>query len=138
MICSGHEDRVLLRLATGEAIGSQLVARQAPLAARRQWLADHLQLRGGVVLDAGAVRALQEEGKSLLPVGGKGVTGEFERGEVVAVVDIDGLEIARGLTNYSAGEARRIAGKPSSAIETILGYMDEPELIHRDNLVLLA
>jgi glutamate 5-kinase len=138
VICSGHEDRVLLRLATGEAIGSQLVARQAPLAARRQWLADHLQLRGGVVLDAGAVRALQEEGKSLLPVGVKGVTGDFERGEVVAVVDIDGREIARGLTNYSAGEARRIAGKPSSAIETILGYMDEPELIHRDNLVLLA
>jgi glutamate 5-kinase len=138
VICSGHEDRVLLRLASGEAIGSQLVARQAPLAARRQWLADHLQLRGGVVLDAGAVRALQEEGKSLLPVGVKGVTGEFERGEVVAVVDIDGREIARGLTNYSAGEARRIAGKASSAIETILGYMDEPELIHRDNLVLLA
>jgi glutamate 5-kinase len=138
VICSGHEDRVLLRLATGEAIGTQLVARQAPLAARRQWLADHLQLRGGVVLDAGAVRALQEEGKSLLPVGVKGVTGEFERGEVVAVVDAEGREIARGLTNYSAGEARRIAGKPSSAIETILGYMDEPELIHRDNLVLLA
>ncbi len=138
VICSGHEDRVLLRLATGEAIGTQLVARQAPLAARRQWLADHLQLRGGVVLDAGAVRALQEEGKSLLPVGVKGVTGEFERGEVVAVVDADGSEIARGLTNYSAGEARRIAGKPSNAIETILGYMDEPELIHRDNLVLLA
>ena len=138
VICSGHEDRVLLRLATGEAIGTQLVARQAPLAARRQWLADHLQLRGGLVLDAGAVRALQEEGKSLLPVGVKGVTGEFERGEVVAVVDAEGREIARGLTNYSAGEARRIAGKPSSAIETILGYMDEPELIHRDNLVLLA
>jgi len=138
VICGGHEERVLLRLASGEAIGSQLVARQAPLAARRQWLADHLQLRGGVVLDAGAVRALQEEGKSLLPVGVKGVTGEFERGEVVAVVDIDGREIARGLTNYSAGEARRIAGKASSAIEAILGYMDEPELIHRDNLVLLA
>jgi glutamate 5-kinase len=138
VICSGHEERVLLRLAAGEAIGTQLVARQAPLAARRQWLADHLQLRGGVVLDAGAVRALQEEGKSLLPVGVKGVTGEFERGEVVAVVDDEGREIARGLTNYSAGEARRIAGKPSSAIETILGYMDEPELIHRDNLVLLA
>jgi len=138
VICSGREERVLLRLAAGEAIGSQLVARQAPLAARRQWLADHLQLRGGVVLDAGAVRALQEEGKSLLPVGVKGVTGEFERGEVVAVVDPDGREIARGLTNYSAGEARRIAGKASSAIEAELGYMDEPELIHRDNLVLLA
>ncbi len=138
VICSGREERVLLRLATGEAIGTQLVARQAPLAARRQWLADHLQMRGGVVLDAGAVRALREEGKSLLPVGVKGVTGEFERGEVVAVVDVDGLEIARGLVNYSAAETRRIAGKPSSAIEAELGYMDEPELIHRDNLVLLA
>jgi glutamate 5-kinase len=138
VICSGREERVLLRLAAGEAIGSQLVARQAPLAARRQWLADHLQLRGGVVLDAGAVRALREEGKSLLPVGVKGVTGEFERGEVVAVVDPSGREVARGLTNYSASEARRIAGKSSSAIEAELGYMDEPELIHRDNLVVLV
>jgi glutamate 5-kinase len=138
VICSGREERVLLRLAAGEAIGSQLVARQAPLAARRQWLADHLQLRGGVVLDAGAVRALREEGKSLLPVGVKGVTGEFERGEVVAVVDPSGREVARGLTNYSASEARRIAGKSSSAIEAELGYMDEPELIHRDNLVVLG
>ena len=138
VICSGREDRVLLRLAAGEAIGSQLVARQAPLAARRQWLADHLQLRGGVVLDDGAVRALREDGKSLLPVGVKGVTGEFERGEVVAIVDADGHEIARGLTNYSASEARRIAGKPSSVIEAELGYMDEPEMIHRDNLVVLA
>ena len=138
VICSGREERVLLRLAEGEAIGSQLVARQAPLAARRQWLADHLQLRGGVVLDDGAVRALREDGKSLLPVGVKGITGEFERGEVVAGVDTDRCEIARGLINYSASEARRIAGKPSSAIETELGYMDEPELIHRDNLVVLA
>ena len=138
VICSGREARVLLRLAAGEAIGSQLVARQAPLAARRQWLADHLQLRGGLVLDEGAVRALQEDGKSLLPVGVKGVTGEFERGEVVAVVDAGGREIARGLVNYSANEARRIAGKPSGAIETELGYVDEPELIHRDNLVMLS
>ncbi|OGU24000.1 MAG: glutamate 5-kinase [Hydrogenophilales bacterium RIFOXYD1_FULL_62_11] len=138
VICSGREDRVLLRLAAGEAIGSQLVARQAPLAARRQWLADHLQLHGGVVLDEGAVRALRDEGKSLLPVGVKNIVGEFERGEVVAVIDTSGREIARGLVNYSAGEARRIAGKPSSAIESELGYLDEPELIHRDNLVLLA
>ena len=137
VICSGREDRVLLRLAAGEAIGSQLVAHQAPLAARRQWLADHLQLHGGVVLDDGAVRALRDEGKSLLPVGVKSVVGEFERGEVVAVIDISGREIARGLANYSASEARRIAGKPSGAIESELGYMDEPELIHRDNLVVL-
>ena len=138
VICSGREDDVLLRLAAGESIGSQLIARQVPLAARRQWLADHLQLRGGVVLDAGAVRALREDGKSLLPVGVKGVTGEFSRGEAVAIVDMDGNEIARGLANYSASEARRIAGKPSGAIEAELGYVDEPELIHRDNLVLLG
>jgi glutamate 5-kinase len=138
VICSGREDHVLLRLAAGEAIGSQLVARQAPLAARRQWLADHLQLHGGVVLDDGAVRALRDDGKSLLPVGVTSVVGEFERGEVVAVIDLNGREIARGLANYSASEARRIAGKPSSTIESELGYMDEPELIHRDNLVVLA
>ncbi len=138
VICSGHESDVLLRLAAGEAIGSQLTARQAPLDARRQWLADHLQLRGGLVLDAGAVKALREDGKSLLPVGVSGVTGEFERGEVVTLMDASGREIARGLTNYSASEARRIHGKPSSEIETALGYMDGPELVHRDNLVLLA
>ena len=138
VICSGHEDNVLLRLAAGEAIGTQLVARQAPLDARRQWLADHLQLRGGLVLDAGAVKALREDGKSLLPVGVTAVTGEFARGEVVALVNGDGDEIARGLANYSASEARRIQGKPSSAIEAALGYMDEPELVHRDNLVLLV
>lgn len=137
VICSGREERVLLRLAAGERIGTRLVARQAPLAARRQWLADHLQLRGGLVLDDGAVRALLEDGKSLLPVGVRGITGEFERGEVVAIVDAAGREIARGLVNYSAGETRRIAGKPSSAIEGELGYQDEPELVHRDNLVLL-
>ena len=138
VICSGHEDNVLLRLAAGEAIGTQLVAQQAPLDARRQWLADHLQLRGGLVLDAGAVKALREDGKSLLPVGIQAVTGEFARGEVVALVDGEGHEIARGLANYSASEARQIQGKPSSAIEAILGYMDEPELVHRDNLVMLV
>lgn len=138
VICSGHEDNVLLRLAAGVAIGTQLVAQQAPLDARRQWLADHLQLRGGLVLDAGAVKALREDGKSLLPVGIQAVTGEFARGEVVALVNGNGDEIARGLVNYSASEARRIQGKPSSAIEAALGYMDEPELVHRDNLVMLV
>ena len=138
VICSGHEDNVLLRLAAGEAIGTQLVAQQAPLDARRQWLADHLQLRGGLVLDAGAVKALREDGKSLLPVGVTAVTGEFARGDVVALVNGDGDEIARGLANYSASEARQIQGKPSSAIEAVLGYMDEPELVHRDNLVMLV
>ena len=138
IICSGHEDNVLLRLAAGEAIGSQLVAQQAPLDARRQWLADHLQLRGALVLDAGAVKALREDGKSLLPVGIQTVTGEFERGEVVGLLDSDGREIARGLTNYSASEARRIQGKLSNEIEMTLGYMDEPEIVHRDNLVVLG
>ncbi|MBT9590285.1 MAG: glutamate 5-kinase [Thiobacillus sp.] len=137
VICSGREENILLRLAGGEAIGTQLVSRQETLAARRQWLADHLQMRGGVVIDDGAVRALQEEGKSLLPVGVKGITGNFLRGDVVAIVDIEGHEIARGLTNYSSSEARRIAGVPSTSIEAELGYMDEPELIHRDNLVML-
>jgi glutamate 5-kinase len=138
VICSGREENVLLRLAAGEAIGTQLISRQETLAARRQWMADHLQLRGGVVLDNGAVRALQEDGKSLLSVGVKGVVGEFQRGEVVAIVDSEGNEIARGLTNYNANETRRIAGKPSTQIEAELGYVDEPELIHRDNLVMLA
>ena len=138
VICSGREENVLLRLAAGEAIGTQLVSRQETLVARRQWLADHLQLRGGVVIDAGAVRALQIEGKSLLPVGVKGITGDFLRGDVVAIIDAEGHEIARGLINYSASEARRITGVPSTEIRAELGYMDEPELIHRDNLVMLA
>ena len=138
VICSGREENVLLRLAEGELIGSQLVSRQETLAARRQWLADHLQLRGGVVIDDGAVRALQEDGKSLLPVGVIGITGDFLRGDVVAIVDVEGNEIARGLTNYSSSEARRITGTPSGKIEAELGYVDEPELIHRDNLVMLV
>ena len=137
VICSGREENILLRLAEGEAIGTQLISRQETLAARRQWLADHLQLRGGVVIDDGAVRALREEGKSLLPVGAKGITGNFLRGDVVAIVDNTGHEIARGLVNYSSSEARRILGVPSMAIEAELGYMDEPELIHRDNLVMV-
>lgn len=137
LIAWGREDNVLLRLANGERIGTQLVADKAALAARKQWMADHLQLRGSLTLDAGAARALAAGGKSLLPVGVKSVQGEFERGEVIACLDADGQEIARGLANYSATEARRIAGKPTSEIESLLGYIDEPELIHRDNLVQL-
>jgi glutamate 5-kinase len=136
VIASGREPDVLLRLAAGEAIGTQLIARQAPLDARRQWLADHLQLRGSVTIDDGAVRALVEDGKSLLPVGVTAVDGDFARGDVIAVLDGAGVEVARGLANYAASEARRIAGKASTAIEAILGYADEPELVHRDNLVL--
>jgi glutamate 5-kinase len=137
VIASGREDNVLERLATGEMIGSQLTARQLPLAARRQWLADHLQVSGRLVLDDGAVQALVSQGKSLLPIGVVQVIGRFERGDVVGCVGQNGHDIARGLVNYNAEEARRIARKPSSEIMSILGYMDEPELIHRDNLALL-
>jgi glutamate 5-kinase len=136
VIASGREPDVLVRLGRGEAIGTLLVADTEPLAARKQWLADHVQVGGRLHLDAGASRALAG-GKSLLPVGVTTIDGEFERGAVVTCVAPDGREVARGLVNYSAAESRRILGKPSGEIEAILGYMDEPELIHRDDLVLL-
>ncbi len=137
VIAWGREPGVLLRLAAGERIGTQILAGQATIAARKQWLADHLQVRGRVILDAGAVKALLVDGKSLLPVGVCRVEGEFERGEVVACVEESGREIARGLVNYGHADAARILRTPSSQIEAKLGYVDEPELIHRDNLVLL-
>jgi len=137
VIASGREPDVLVRLAQGERIGTLLTAQTVPLAARKQWLADHLTVSGQLRLDAGAVKALRRDGKSLLPVGVTEVAGEFQRGEVVVCVDPAGREVARGLANYSAEETRRIMRRPSSEIETILGYVDEPELIHRDNLVLL-
>jgi glutamate 5-kinase len=136
-IASGHEDNVLVRLARGERIGTLLKAETQTLAARKQWLADHLQVRGRLMLDAGAVRALREQRKSLLPVGVFAVSGEFERGEVVGCCNEQGTEIARGLVNYSVTETRRILKTPSSEIEAKLGYVDEAELIHRDNLILL-
>jgi glutamate 5-kinase len=135
LIASGHEPDVLLRLVRGEAIGTFLHAGSTPLAARKQWLADHLQLAGTLVLDEGAVRALRA-GKSLLPIGVIDVQGQFERGAVVACRDAQGVELARGLINYPASETRRIARRPSSEIEALLGYIDSPELIHRDNMVL--
>ena len=137
VIASGHERDVLLRLARGERIGTQLVARSATLAARKQWLADHLQVRGTLVLDSGAVKALKVDGKSLLAIGVHEAAGDFERGEVVSCLDESHREIARGLINYNASETRRILRTPSHEIENKLGYIDEPELIHRDNLVLL-
>jgi len=137
VIASGNEPDVLIRLAAGEPIGTLLSAQTTPLAARKQWLADHLQVAGRLGLDAGAARALRSGGKSLLPVGVKSVEGEFERGAVVACLSPEGAEIARGLVNYNAQESRRIAGRASNEIEAILGYIDEAELIHRDNLVLL-
>jgi len=136
VIASGREPNILTRLANGESIGTFLSAKTSPLAARKQWLADHVQVTGKLILDAGAIRALVQDGKSLLPIGVTGLDGDFERGAIVSCVAPGGNEIARGLVNYGAAEARRIAGRPSSEIEAILGYVDEPELIHRDNLVL--
>lgn len=137
VIASGREKDVLVRLSAGEAIGTHLETTQMKTAARKQWLADHLRMSGKLVLDAGAVKVLTSDGKSLLPIGVTAVEGYFERGDVVACVDECGREIARGLVNYSASETARIMRKPSQKIADILGYVDEAELIHRDNLILL-
>ena len=137
IIASGHEENILIRLAQGESVGTQLLTNTKKLAARKQWLADHLQVHGNITLDEGAVKALTVEGKSLLPIGVIETTDNFERGEVVNCINAKGEEIARGLINYSAAETRKILRCASSEIETILGYVDEMELIHRDNLVLL-
>ena len=137
VIADGREERVLTRLAAGEALGTQLIAETLTLAARKQWLADHVRTAGKLQLDAGAARALLREGKSLLPIGVVACEGAFERGEVVGCYDPEGREIARGLVNYSASETQRILRKPSAEIAAILGYVDEPELIHRNNLVVL-
>ena len=137
IIASGREKDVLVRLAAGEAVGTHLRAEQIKTLAKKQWLADHLRVAGKVTLDDGAVKALRQDGKSLLPIGIVAVQGSFERGEVVACINPEGIEIARGLVNYSSTEATRIMRQPSAAIAGILGYVDEAELIHRDNLILL-
>jgi glutamate 5-kinase len=137
VIAWGREDHVLTRLAGGEAIGTQLIAQTAHLTARKQWMADHLQTAGKVVLDAGAVQKLTSHGKSLLPIGVIEVAGDFGRGDVITCTDEAGRAIARGMTNYSSSEARRIIRRPSAEILAILGFVEEPELIHRDNMVLL-
>ncbi len=136
VIASGREPNVLIRLAEGEAIGTQLRASTTLLSARKQWLADHLQLKGYVKVDDGARLALVRDGKSLLPIGVMETVGEFGRGDVISCRDSAGNEIARGLVNYSSAETRLIARRASSEIAQILGFMNEPELIHRDNLVL--
>ena len=136
VIAWGRETDVLLRLAKGEAIGTLLVAPTQKQQARKQWMVDHLQLRGSITVDNGAVDKVRKEGKSLLPIGMVAVEGEFSRGEVIAILDPQGVEIARGLANYASAEARLICRKPSSEIEANLGYMAEPEMVHRDNLVL--
>jgi glutamate 5-kinase len=137
VIASGREENVMVRLASGECIGSELRAELPVLSARKQWMADHLRLRGRLSLDAGAVQALLIEGKSLLPVGVRSIEGDFEPGDVVACLDLEGKECARGLINYSSSDARRIMGQPSSKIADILGSMTESELVHRDNLIIL-
>jgi glutamate 5-kinase len=137
VIVGGRIERVLDRLKAGERLGTLLSPEREMLAARKQWLAGHLQTRGTLVLDEGAVQALTSGHKSLLPVGVKVVQGSFRRGEMVVCVAPDGREVARGLANYSALEAQKIIGQSSEVIERLLGYIAEPELVHRDNLILV-
>jgi glutamate 5-kinase len=138
VIASGWEEKALLRIVDGDAVGTYLKPVQGRLAARKQWLAGQLQVRGRLTLDDGAVKVICSSGKSLLPVGVKAVDGKFVRGEMVACLDTDGREVARGLVNYNAEESARIIGRPSHEIQSILGYVDEPELIHRDNMILVG
>ena len=137
VIASGREENVIVRVLSGEVVGTHLKAEQGRVAARKQWLAGHAHAAGSLRLDAGAVRVIRESGKSLLPVGVQAIEGSFTRGEVVSCLDPEGAEVARGLVNYSSEEASRIIGHASDKIEFILGYVDEPELIHRDNLIVL-
>ncbi|MBD9401286.1 glutamate 5-kinase [Comamonas sp. CMM02] len=137
VIAWGREHAVLLRLTRGESIGTLLVAPTHKNQARKQWMMDHLQLHGAVTIDAGAALKVRDEGKSLLPVGMVAVEGDFSRGDVIAVRDAQGVEIARGLANYSSSEARLLCRHASSEVEQLLGYRGEPEMVHRDNMVVL-
>jgi glutamate 5-kinase len=137
VIAAGLEQDVLARIAEGQNTGTLLTSNHAPLTARKQWLAGLSQVHGRLVLDPGAVNVLRDQGKSLLAVGVRAVEGDFRRGEIVSCVAEDRSEIARGLVNYGASDARKIIGKPSNQFEVLLGYIDEPELIHRDNLILV-
>ncbi len=137
VIAGGRLSEVLTRLRNGESLGTLLKPDLEPIAARKQWLAGHLQMKGEVFVDAGAAQALISKGRSLLAVGVAKVAGDFKRGECISVKDDQGNELARGLVNYDADDAEKILGKTSSQIESILGYLNEPELIHRDNMVLL-
>jgi len=138
VIAWGREPDVLLRLAAGEALGTLLVAPTQKQQARKQWMVDQLQLPGAVWVDSGAVVKLSSEGKSLLPIGMQSVQGEFSRGDIIAICDENGKAFARGLANYASAEARLLCRKASSEIEKLLGYVAEPEMVHRDNLVLTA
>ncbi|MDP2817856.1 MAG: glutamate 5-kinase [Polaromonas sp.] len=138
VIAWGREPNALIRLTQGESIGTLLVAQTPKNQARKQWIADHLQLRGAVTVDAGAVAKVRDEGKSLLPIGMTSVQGEFYRGDVIAIRGAEGAEVARGLANYSSAEARLICRKPSAEFEKLLGYTGEAEMVHRTNLVLTS
>ncbi|SFU91483.1 glutamate 5-kinase [Halomonas korlensis] len=137
VIASGRQSAVLARLVAGESLGTLLLPEQAPMAARKRWLAGQLQVRGTLTLDDGAVSVLRRQGSSLLPVGVRQAAGTFVRGDMVLCVDEQGHRVAKGLVNYGIEDARQILGKPSQRIEAILGYMEAPELIHRDNLIIL-
>jgi glutamate 5-kinase len=137
VIASGRQPEVITRVMGGEALGTLLRPDQAPMAARKRWLAGQLQVRGTLVLDAGAVNVLRDKGSSLLAVGVRDVQGSFKRGDMVLCVDEQGARVAKGLVNYGADEARQLAGQPSHQIEAILGYVEAHELIHRDNLVVV-
>jgi len=136
IIANGRENQIVSRLGAGENLGTLLIAGNTPVGARKQWLAGQLQVKGKLTLDDGAVKVLSESGRSLLPVGITSVSGNFVRGELVSCIAEDGSELARGLVNYSAEDAMKIIGKPSAQISSILGYCDDEEIIHRDNLVL--
>ena len=137
VIASGRQPEVITRLASGERFGTLLLPEHAPIAARKRWIAGQLQVRGTLTLDAGAVNVLTTRGSSLLPVGVRKIEGAFKRGDLVQCVDESGQRIAKGLVNYSAEDAGRILGLPSHQIEATLGYIEAPELIHRDNLIVL-
>ncbi|MEC8908998.1 MAG: glutamate 5-kinase [Pseudomonadota bacterium] len=137
LIVGGRIDNVISRLHQGELVGTLLKAGQAPVAARKQWIAGHLKTHGILTLDDGAVKALRTGGRSLLPIGVSKATGRFERGEVVECRDERGQLVAKGLVNYSISEAQKILKTPTSGLEQALGTVTEPEMIHRDNLVIL-
>ncbi len=136
VIAGGRIEQVIPSLRRGDVVGTLLLPEQERLAARKQWLASHLQTRGTLVLDEGAVRVLKKGGRSLLPVGVRSVSGRFRRGEMVSCTDEQGREVARGLVNYDADDARAIAGRSSDSIADILGYVSGEEMIHRDNMVI--
>ena len=137
VIAGGRNQNILMRICSGETVGTFLSANKTPIAARKQWLAGQLQVKGALVLDEGASRVLRQQGSSLLAVGVTAVKGRFTRGELVSCEDSSGIEVARGLVNYNSDETQLIQGKSTEEIITILGYCEDDELIHRDNLVLV-